>query len=306
MNIKDGYLFEEFVAKLFKEAGYSVEQEKKLEARLGDIDIIAEKDTKKYCVEVKFSQVIEKAIERISAIAETYKMIPILVSAYIVEEKRREYYQKRYPELILIDITNLLFTVKYSTELYNELVAILPYSVDSIEPQEGFINLDRLQHDDYTKSLIKEMELCQSGRSTFTEYEKLCCNKDLYRFDLLCRIKDGNQKTFWSILERYFNSKYVIFEFKNYNEPITQKEIYTTERYLYAKALRSVAIIVSANGYEENAYWATKGSLRENGKLIMLFDSGDLIAMNKMKMEQEDPANYLLDKLDNLLLDLEK
>lgn len=119
-------------------------------------------------------------------------------------------------------------------------------------------------------------------------------------------IKDGNQKTFWSILERYFNSKYVIFEFKNYNEPITQKEIYTTERYLYAKALRSVAIIVSANGYEENAYWATKGSLRENGKLIMLFDSGDLIAMNKMKMEQEDPANYLLDKLDNLLLDLEK
>ena len=326
MNIKDGYLFEEFVAKLFKEAGYSVEQEKKLEARLGDIDIIAEKDTKKYCVEVKFSQVIEKAIERISAIAETYKMIPILVSAYIVEEKRREYYQKRYPELILIDITNLLFTVKYSTELYNELVAILPYSVDSIEPQEGFINLDRLQHDDYTKSLIKEMELCQSGRSTFTEYEKLCCkllknifsddlalwreqqksNKDLYRFDLLCRIKDGNQKTFWSILERYFNSKYVIFEFKNYNEPITQKEIYTTERYLYAMALRSVAIIVSANGYEENAYWATKGSLRENGKLIMLFDSGDLIAMNKMKMEQEDPANYLLDKLDNLLLDLEK
>ena len=70
----------------------------------------------------------------------------------------------------MIDITNLLFTVKYSTELYNELVAILPYSVDSIEPQEGFINLDRLQHDDYTKSLIKEMELCQSGRSTFTEY----------------------------------------------------------------------------------------------------------------------------------------
>ena len=128
----------------------------------------------------------------------------------------------------------------------------------------------------------------------------------MYRFDLLCRIKDGNQKTFWSILERYFNSKYVIFEFKNYNEKITQKEIYTTERYLYAKALRSVAIIVSANGYEENAYWAAKGSLRENGKLILLLTTEDLIAMNKIKNEQEDPANYLLERLDNLLLDLEK
>ena len=98
----------------------------------------------------------------------------------------------------------------------------------------------------------------------------------------------------------------MIFEFKNYSEKITQKEIYTTERYLYAKALRSVAIIVSANGYEENAYWAAKGSLRENGKLIMLFDTKDLIAMNKMKIEQEDPANYLLDRFDDLLLNLEK
>ena len=69
---------------------------------------------------MKFSQVIEKAIERISAIAETYKMIPILVSAYIVEEKRREYYQKRYPELILIDITNSYnYFIKNITE--NEL-----------------------------------------------------------------------------------------------------------------------------------------------------------------------------------------
>ena len=114
------------------------------------------------------------------------------------------------------------------------------------------------------------------------------------------------KSAFWKFIEVYFRSKYIIFEFKNYSEKITQKEIYTTERYLYAKALRSVAIIVSANGYEENAYWAAKGSLRENGKLIMLFDTKDLIAMNKMKIEQEDPANYLLDRLDDLLLNLEK
>lgn len=326
MNVIDGYMFEKYVAKIFEEAGYSVELEKRLEDRSGDIDIIAEKEAKRYCIEVKFSRIIDKAVERICTIAEAYNMLPVLVSAYVIEEKRKILYQKKYPKIIMIDVTNLLFAVKYSTELYNELVSMLPYSVDDIEPQEGFIKLDSIQHDDYTNSLIKEMELCQAGRPTFTKYEKLCykllknafsddlalwreqqkSNKDLYRFDLLCRIKDGNQKTFWSILERYFNSKYVIFEFKNYSEKITQKEIYTTERYLYAKALRSVAIIVSANGYEENAYWAAKGSLKENGKLIMLFDTKDLIAMNKMKIEQEDPANYLLDRLDNLLLNLEK
>ena len=116
-----------------------------------------------------------------------------------------------------------------------------------------------------------------------------------------------NQKNFlvnpWKVFQFL---KYIIFEFKNYSKPITQKEIYTTERYLYSTALRGVAIVIAANGYEENAYWAAKGSLRENGKLIMLFDTEDLIAMNKMKMEQEDPANYLLNKLDDLLLELEK
>ena len=49
-----------------------------------------------------------------------------------------------------------------------------------------------------------------------------------------------------------------------------------------------------------------RGCLRENGKLLILLDTNDLIEMNKIKEKQEDPAEYLLDKLDNLLLDLEK
>ena len=107
-------------------------------------------------------------------------------------------------------------------------------------------------------------------------------------------------------MEDYFNSKYVVFEFKNYSKKITQKEIYTTEKYLYAKALRSVAIIITAKGFDENAMWATKGCLRENGKLIILLTSEDLIKMAEYKISQEDPSTYLLSKLDNLLIELEK
>ena len=46
--------------------------------------------------------------------------------------------------------------------------------------------------------------------------------------------------------------------------------------------------------------------MRENGKLIVLLETKDLIEMNKMKIDQEDPSNYLLDKLDELLMELEK
>lgn len=163
-------------------------------------------------------------------------------------------------------------------------------------------------------------------KDNFSNYEKLCIellknifaddlalwkeqqksNNDLYRFDLLCRIKDGNQKSFWTILEKYFNSKYIIFEFKNYTKPITQKEIYTTEKYLYKKALRSVAIIIAAKGYDDNALWASKGCLRENGKLILLLSTKELIIMNKMHMVQDQPCDYMLDKLDEFLMSLEK
>ena len=131
-------------------------------------------------------------------------------------------------------------------------------------------------------------------------------NNGLYRFDLLCRIKNGDQNTFWSIVERYFQSKYVIFEFKNYSRNITQKEVYTTEKYLYSKALRCVAIIITSKGMDKHAEWAAKGVLRETGKLILIFEKQDVIKMCEMKMKDEDPSEYLLDKLDGLLMELEK
>lgn len=253
-------------------------------------------------------------------------MTPVAVVGSKIDDIRRNHYLEKYPDLILIDIANLLFAVQSYTELRNELIAALPFSIEEIEPQEGFLQIDILQHGDYTNSLIEEMNLCKAGRPLARTYEVLChkllenafsedlalwkeqqkSNNELYRFDLLCRIKDENQKTFWSILERYFKSKYVIFEFKNYNKPITQKEIYTTEKYLYAKALRSVGIIIAAHGYDENAYWAAKGCLRENGKLIILLDTDDLIEMNKLKQNSEDPSIFLLDKLDVMLSELEK
>lgn len=318
--------FEECIEKIFSEAEYSTASNVVLEQNKGDIDIVAEKDGRKYCVEVKYAQVTERAMHQIHVKAESNGMLPVLVTAQSIEEKRREEYQNKYSDLVLIDISNLLFAVRDNARLRNELIATLPYSVEDIEPSEGAIEINSLQYDDYTESLIKEMDLCQAGNPMARKYEILChkllenifsddlalwkeqqkSNSELYKFDLLCRIKDGNQKTFWSILERYFNSKYVIFEFKNYSGKVTQKEIYTTEKYLYSKALRSVGIMIAANGYDDNARWAAKGCLRENGKLILLLETKDLIEMNRLKDRQEDPADYLQDKLDELLLELEK
>jgi hypothetical protein len=116
----------------------------------------------------------DKAAMRIVDIAQECKMSPILVVSKYINSEKRGYLQEKYSNLILIDISNLLFAVRYSDELRNELIASLNYSVDNIEPTKGFIEINVLQHSAYTNSLIKEMELCQAGRSMARAYEVLC------------------------------------------------------------------------------------------------------------------------------------
>lgn len=132
-------------------------------------------------------------------------------------------------------------------------------------------------------------------------------NDELYRFDLCCKIKHGKQPEFFDTIKEFFRTKYIVFEFKNYKEAVTQEEIYTTEKYLYQKALRSVAIIVSRKGADKNALRAARGCLRENGKLILCLSDEDLLKLLRMKEEGERAtAEYLSDMLDGMLIHLEK
>lgn len=86
----------------------------------------------------------------------------------------------------------------------------------------------------------------------------------------------------------------------------SQKEIYTTEKYLYTAALRSVAIILAHNGASDNAITAAKGALREHGKLILILSTDDLCKMLHGKDNDEIPSDYLADILDYWLIILSR
>lgn len=340
-NIITSVKFEHYITEIFKKSGYSVStgvkytiKESNGEKIYSIVDIIAELDEAKYCIEIKYNAAknleslvkYKNSIENICLIAREKGMIPVLICSSIILPQTREKCQSDYPDLILLDIKNLLFSLRDISGARNELVSLLSYSTDDIEPEAHSISLGWIQHCDSYNDLIIKFEKCPSGKEYSTQYEELCtemliaaladdldlwtkqqCSNDgLYRFDLICRIKDDTKKTFWSIIENYFNSKYVIFEFKNYEKAITQKEIYTTEKYLYKRALRCVAIIIAKNGSDINSIWAAKGCLRETGKLIILLDNNDLIKMVQAKMNEEDSSLILLNKLDSLLSELEK
>ena len=80
----------------------------------------------------------------------------------------------------------------------------------------------------------------------------------------------------------------------------------TTEKYLFVKALRSVAIIIARNGADENAMLTMRGALREHGKLILCIGPDDLIKMLRNQLDGDDPQQVLMEKLDHMLLTINR
>ena len=121
------------------------------------------------------------------------------------------------------------------------------------------------------------------------------------RIDLVARLVP-TQNRFWSTVGDDFRARYVVFEFKNYSEPITQDQIYTTEKYLFTKALRSIGIIVARSGASESARKAMRGALREQGKLILCVSLAELTTMLRKFDDGDDPTDLLYDQLDETLM----
>lgn len=168
------------------------------------------------------------------------------------------------------------------------------------------------------------LQAIPSGKKGWSQYENTCkeileylFNEDLTlwdkqvrtedglsRFDLICRI--ASKDDYWKSLISSFNTRFILFEFKNYAQPVSQDQVYTTERYLYTKGLRSVGFIIAANGASNQAESAARGALKENGKLIMFLSNEDLFHLLILKDDLGNCNDYLSNKLDKWLIDLSR
>ena len=91
---------------------------------------------------------------------------------------------------------------------------------------------------EYEKFCTKVLKILFSNDLTLWR-EQQKSNDDLYRFDLICKIKDDVTSAFGKFIEEYFRLKYIIFEFKNYKDVITQKEPYRNICRLTMQAINS-------------------------------------------------------------------
>ncbi len=124
----------------------------------------------------------------------------------------------------------------------------------------------------------------------------------LNRFDFVCRVRPTTD--FWNFLIDHLNSRYVLFEFKNYAGKIKQGQILTTEKYLLERGLRKAALVLTRVGAEPDAVKMTQGAMREHGKLMLILNDERLCEMLHMKDRGEDPTDCLFEVADEFLLSL--
>ena len=171
-------------------------------------------------------------------------------------------------------------------ELYEKL--------DKVEAGADYANDFEMVCEEVMKYLF-EQDLTNWRRQQRTE-------DGLNRFDLVCRVASSHD--FWRAISTSLNSRYVLFEFKNYEKKIKQGQVYTTEKYLYVKALRSIGFIVTREGADRNAIKAMHGALREHGKLLICLDKKDIFEMLQMKDKGDDYNGYLAEVIDEFFLSL--
>lgn len=302
-------------------------------------DVVALKNDVRYILEVKAYRglsndqgVIQNAICQIQSYqkalyrpASLQQRLGIILLCDVDRETKRALWENE--GIFLWDIKNLLYLCSADAELMSALSDAVPYSLSDISSEEPFgLKFEKTSLPAPKgcgpdgRALIARLTDCRCGQGHAAEYEKICADivqflfgaefsqfsqqhktrDDMFHMDILCALKGTT--ALWQMLTHYYNTKFVVFECKNYSQKIQQNLIYVTDKYLFNPALRNVAFIISRKGFDKHAHEAALGILKESGKLIVDLTDDDLIKMILAKTDGEEPSDHLLNKVELLLM----
>jgi Holliday junction resolvase-like predicted endonuclease len=323
-----GRRLERLIAKVLEISGYLIIERDPASA-IGVDFIVTDETHERFGVEVKLyrssridTRVLRNAAAQLGRLKKTTGMKAIFVATASFDESQTRLLRNIGIDSIW-DISEIRRRASISPELSLELEKLfrdaeLRYIAPS-PGEEGVVAEGDIEHDG--ERLIKAFESTEAGNADAHKFEKLCQESIDYlfgkqfgqfqpqnrvehgfqRMDLIARLTPDETGVFWISLAQDFRCRYVVFEFKNYADKIAQNQIYTTEKYLYPNALRSVAIIVARNGYDSGARRAIQGALREASKVIIVLSLEDIFKLIQAKDSGLEPSDLLFEYLDNLL-----
>jgi hypothetical protein len=170
--------------------------------------------------------------------------------------------------------------------------------------------------------LLKSLASIQPGRTASPDYERVCTQilSELFvpplrflgpqlRSDDGLDIRDalfgfGKPAPFWDQVASHYRTRFVVAEFKNYTDPIGQKEVESIAQYLWGNALRNFGLLCTRLEPSDSALKARRRAWLETSKLIIILTDEDFAEMLLLKDKEEVPTDVLEGKLDDFLLGL--
>lgn len=322
--------------RLFRELGYEVDREYSIQtaSRRVTFDMLIRPtdseerrpvEVKEYGEREVTLQEIRNAAARLSWTATLYVGLrrPILVINDVIVSVHREWVENEYK----IEVWDLERLHKEAASIGSSLFE-RPASRAGAEAlvfsSRAHVHAAATLSRSTGRKLCGELKAIPKGPKDSKQYEQKCAEIIDYLFgdslvdgqqqtrsvdglnimDIVYRLLPGNQ--FWETLGRDFRARTIVFECKNYEGEIPAYQVYTTERYIYPQALRSVCFVLCRIGPHAHALAAASGALRESGKLLIFLNDNDLCEMLKVRDEQldrdepakSDPKNAPTELLD--------
>lgn len=265
-----GIKFENFCREMFKELGYNLDNNNTFRSGKSNYrpDIIISNNDISVIIDVKIYRTIRPDYSMLTRVAGQLKsfsltksntQLVILIANSVNEDIKNQI--KASFGIVIIDKTIIENSIQEYPSLLNSFyyfTSCIPQPLNpsqstekinqiiKIPPQNSTIN--KIIYNQQYQTFEKQLKNIKPGKKDASKYEQIMTDilkylfeKDLaiwatqlmtddglYKYDLVCRINPGN--TFWDSLISDFHSRYVVFEYKNYNEPIKQTQIYTIEK----------------------------------------------------------------------------
>jgi len=105
----------------------------------------------------------------------------------------------------------------------------------------------------------------------------------------------------WSQVRSEFTTRFVVAEFKNYVDPVGQKEVESIGQYLWEKAKRQFGVLVSRQDPSESARKQRRRLWLDQNKMVVFLTAGELIAMLEMREAGEEPFTVIDAQLEGFL-----
>jgi len=315
--INRAYDFEDLIADFFERRGYRVAREVRVSGR--ELDLVVERDGVRTPVEVSAPS-RAAAVTKLRADAERLLSLkaaapdlapPLIIVGAILTTEAKAWSEAQYG-LHVWSLDDLREKLSEYPDLALRLAKFeLPGELNDTASTLNNLSLRAMLEGHILTNDLSPKEYENLCMSVFIElfdpnlygFEKQATTTDGgNRYDFICRIQAGN--TFWDGLRQDFRTKAILFECKNYSEQIGPDQIYSTERYLFAGALRTVCFLVSRLGPNDGAIRAAQGAMREAGKLIVLLSNADLIEMLKLKSQPGAAENFLDKRIWDFIVSL--